>query len=160
MEITTLTGMKIAEFIEKTPFPKGPYYIEGCYSGSYFIEKLIAYDLQLKWKTNFSSDEIKLEGNSYIKKREEFKIHISPKSLGEKTFNLFVEATLGKKIKQNLLEKNFWIQKKSLVIEAKTEKELPATMKLGEKAEVIFLFTNTGNQTATDINIEVKQIEA
>ena len=100
----------------------------------------------------FKVQEIKIGKNTTI----DIKVSLELSSVGQKNFKIFVKNN---KNKAQTLEKNFNVESKSILVEAKIDKQLPASMKLGQKSEVIFLFTNKGNQPVTGISIEIKQTE-
>lgn len=127
------------------------YYVGESYSISYVITKKRPNKISISLETEYK-DEIELKNNSEIA----VTIIFEPTSIGQKSFQLLVKA---RSTTQVLLERTFNVKAKSVEIAAEIEKQLPKVMKLGQTAEVIFLFTNKGNQAITGINIEVNQIE-
>ena len=131
------------------------YYIEETYKFFYSIENRSSHELTIKMET--ASSEIELLDNK-IKKNtaQQCSIILKPTSEGKKSFQLFAELP---RVKKEILKKIFNVELKSIEIEAKIDKPLPNSMKLGQKAETIFLFANKGNQTVTGVSIDIKQIE-
>ena len=146
------------KFIEESGFNEDSYYVGERYTAFFTIINKLAIYQKLLFSTD-SLDEIKLENASPLGKREERKLEIqfNPNSAGQKTFHLFLMTPRGK---QSLMEKIFYVQTKSNVkIEGSVKKALPLLMKLGKEHEVIFLFTNTGNQAITGVTINIEEIK-
>jgi hypothetical protein len=91
--------------------------------------------------------------------KTKFKITFSPNQLGSNSFliTLLKKAQVRKDVE--LLNRSLNVIKATQKIDGQVE-GLPPSMKLGQKAEILFLFTNAGNQVVNGISIEVKQIEA
>ncbi|MES2141399.1 MAG: hypothetical protein V4471_00710 [Pseudomonadota bacterium] len=135
----------------------GTYFIGENTDFFFSIKNRFAYVASVSLDTKFP-EEIKLHNRGSIGKNStsEIKVSLEPSSTGEKSFKILVKNN---KNKSKTLEKKFNVELKSTLVEAKIDKQLPASMKLGQKSGVIFLFTNRGSQPVTDISIEIKQTE-
>ncbi len=119
--------------------------------------------LNLSRKLQFLEDPFKFENNETslniaAKTEQIFKIIFTPVQVGNNNFSLILEK-IAKGPRVALLNRNLKVIKATEKINSQVT-GLPTTMKLGQKAEIIFLFANVGNQPVSGINIEVKQIEA
>ncbi len=149
------------EFKEKnTLSSSSSYYKDEEYTGIYSIKNKITYEATISLKT-LSSEISLVEAPFSVSpgEKKEMKIVFKPIYIGEKKFKLYL-AFYGESKSIVLLDKKLQVKEKSILVEGKVEKKLPTSMKLGQKSETIFLFTNKGNQMVTDVSIDIKQIES
>lgn len=150
------------EFKEKnTLSSSSSYYKDEEYTGIYSIKNKITYEATISLKTLSSEISLDVDAPFTVSpgEKKEMKIVFKPISIGEKKFKLYL-AFYGESKSIVLLDKKLQVKEKSILVEGKVEKKLPTSMKLGQKSETIFLFTNKGNQMVTDVSIDIKQIES
>lgn len=148
------------DFVEIKPFNDPVYYVGEKYTATFLFQNKLTYNVTIVLDKT-SSSEIKLASDQISVSqgvKQEIKIFFNPNSSGEKILNLYVHIPRGGACL--LLEKKFQVKAKVIAVEGQIEKSLPIAMKLGQKAETIFLFTNKGNQTVTGVSIDIKQIES
>lgn len=147
------------KLIEELGFNEEAYYVDENYTAFYCLINKSAFPQTLLFSTS-SPNEIKLEDTSSLGKQEERRLQIqfNPTSLGKKQFQLDIKPPrIGK---QRLLGKSLCVQEQPIIkVEGYIKNQLPETMKLGKKGEVVFVFKNTGNLPITGITIHVKEIK-
>lgn len=114
--------------------------------------KLRLLNDQFQFKNNGS--EIEIPG----KQEKTFGIVFSPRQEGKINFLLLLE----KKAQESeiyLLSRNLTVIKATAEIDAVINEPLPKNMKLAQKKEIIFLFTNKSNRAVTGVTIEIEQVE-
>ena len=147
------------KLIEEVGFNEDTYYVDEKYTAFFTIINKAGFYQKIIFSTD-APNEIKLDNTSPLGKREERKLEIqfNPISTGKKKFQLYIEPPRIRK--QRLLDKNFCAEERPIInVEGYIENQLPETMTLGKKGEVVFVFKNTGNRPITGLTIQVEEIK-
>jgi hypothetical protein len=164
-KMSNLSKIANIEVQETKPLSSNNVYYKGeSYTGSYSIFNEITYPINITFASTLNEAKaIGLPLQINRGERKELSVSFTPESTGDKKFEFFVTHAR-QKTPLLLLEKTMLVQEKEDIkkptIEASVQSGLPSAMKLGQRANVIFLFTNTGEGEATGISIEIKQIRA
>lgn len=150
---------ELLEYEPATLSAETEFFIETTYKASFKFHNKLSFSRTLKLPdSQFKFHPGGTDSLEFKKGPSEvFKIIFSPVQEGEVEFSLILEKK-SREFAEKILDRKLQVKKAIVKIESQIE-GLPASMKLGQKAEVNFRFTNRGNQTVRGINIEIKQME-
>jgi len=158
-----IPGTTSFEFFEELPSvlqSATTFVVDVVYNASFKANNRLPFGRKLKLlSAQFTFDNNKNE-IEITKKEQPIVIIFSPAQEGNSIFSLLLEKA-GKETKIQFLNRILNAEKAKAAeeVSAQVVHALPNYMKLGQKADIIFSFTNNSSQAVTGVNIEIKQID-